>query len=863
MFLSSVRHGRLWKILFLIVLVISGIVLFPGRIFSVDERTEILLDEEPRMVAISPAANLAVVTHRRADSVSLVDLTAGRVIRELPVGRSPRSVAIDAELNLAVITYEKEKSVTLIDLTRSRIAADIHVGESTGSVAVNSRTHIAAVTSPGEVHLFFLDLTRRKIIARTPVGRHAGDIALDPESNTAFLLNPERRKLFIIDLNHYRVSEVLNLRERPRAVDVNPQTQTLLIANARDASVTQIDLLHRRSLPISVLRFPRDVAFNTVDNRAVILCDRDRRLLLWDGSKQKIIQSYFLPRRPKSVAVNSLKNIAVVADDEQDGLTIIPLPLSSTLPKVKITSPADNAQVFSADVAVTGTVENSSEVTVNGRPASVSGNAFSAALTLNAGKNTIIAIATDAYGRTASHDVTVDIVLPATGKINGTVTDSASGRPLPAAVVTVTDAAGNTQTLSTSAAGTFTAEVAPGAFTGSVNKPWYLPGAFAGSVAAGETAAASTLLSPVEPQIGSITVSDLTAESARITWTTDQPTQGAVQYGTTSAYGSQAADALEQTAHSLTLAGLSPVTVYHYRVVATSPNGSTVASGDNTFKTGGRIDLSITAPADGATVTARSVVVTGIIANASGVETGITVNGIAAALTGNQFAVNNVSLTAGANVITVTAMDVNGTTATKSVTVNAVLPDHYIKLSAYPESGTAPLEVNLRLGGTFSVSNPALTFTGPGAAEQLPGGVPEEYRYRLLSEGVYSFTARAAGPDGAACEDTISITVLPLEQVDALLRSKWAALSDALKNKDIAAALAMMDERSRERYQVIFNLLKDSLPDIMAANTGLVLQSITGERAYYELYAAENGATYAYRLSFIKDDKGLWLIKEF
>jgi len=370
-------------------------------------------------------------------------------------------------------------------------------------------------------------------------------------------------------------------------------------------------------------------------------------------------------------------------------------------------------------------------------------------------------------------------------------------------------------------------------------------------------------LSPVEPQIGSITVSDLTAESARITWTTDQPTQGAVQYGTTSAYGSQAADALEQTAHSLTLAGLSPVTVYHYRVVATSPNGSTVASGDNTFKTGGRIDLSITAPADGATVTARSVVVTGIIANASGVETGITVNGIAAALTGNQFVVNNVSLTAGANVITVTATDVNGTTATKSVTVNAVLPDHYIKLSAYPESGTAPLEVNLRLGGTFSVSNPALTFTGPGAAEQLPGGVPEEYRYRLLSEGVYSFTARAAGPDGAACEDTVSISVLPLEQVDALLRSKWAALSDALKNKDIAAALAMMDERSRERYQVIFNLLKDSLPDIMAANTGLVLQSITGERAYYELYAAENGATYAYRLSFIKDDKGLWLIKEF
>lgn len=453
--------------------------------------------------------------------------------------------------------------------------------------------------------------------------------------------------------------------------------------------------------------------------------------------------------------------------------------------------------------------------------------------------------------------------MPVKGTVTGTVISGLTGGPLPSAVVTITDAKGNTQTIVTTALGTFTAQVAEGAYSGTVIKPGYLLFSFTGSVAKGETVIINAPLIPIEPVISNIKVTDITENSAKINWTTDQPTQGRVEYGTTTSYGASVSSSVEETTHSLTLSNLTPSTTYHFRVVAASGNGTITYSSDNSFKTNGAIYITINSPANGANISGNSVTVIGSINNAANVETGVTINGIAAALNNNQFVVNNVPLSAGANTITVTATDVNGTTASKSITVNVTIPENFITLSAYPESGTAPLEVTLRINGTFSVTNPVIIPIGPGIVEQLESNNPDEYKYKMTTEGVYYFTAQVIGPDGNAYQDTKAVTVIPLAQIDALLRAKWTAFSSALANKDIATALTMMHPISKERYQIIFNLLKDQLPAIITTHTGLDLQSITEDRAYYELYTIENGEAFAYRLCFIKDVNGLWLIREF
>ena len=62
--------------------------------------------------------------------------------------------------------------------------------------------------------------------------------------------------------------------------------------------------------------------------------------------------------------------------------------------------------------------------------------------------------------------------------------------------------------------------------------------------------------------------------SVQIHWTTDVASTSTVRYGTTTAYGDSATDGALVTAHTITLTGLSPATVYHYSVGSTDVNGT-------------------------------------------------------------------------------------------------------------------------------------------------------------------------------------------------------------------------------------------------------------------------------------------------
>jgi PGF-pre-PGF domain-containing protein len=89
----------------------------------------------------------------------------------------------------------------------------------------------------------------------------------------------------------------------------------------------------------------------------------------------------------------------------------------------------------------------------------------------------------------------------------------------------------------------------------------------------------------VPPVISNVTASSITTSSATITWTTDEPSDSIVEYGTTIAYGLTSSDATLVTSHSRSLTGLSAGTTYHYRVKSTDNAGNPAVSSDYTFTT--------------------------------------------------------------------------------------------------------------------------------------------------------------------------------------------------------------------------------------------------------------------------------------
>ena len=544
---------------------------------------------------------------------------------------------------------------------------------------------------------------------------------------------------------------------------------------------------------------------------------------------------------------------------------------SSSLPPltVEITSPTDNAVVNASALTVTGSVSDpTATVTVNGVTSSISGNTFQASIDLTEGQNIITAQATDQYGQTATDRVTVTLLTK--GTIAGTLTDSQSGLPLLSANVTVTDVLSVVHTVLTGADGTYAIwNVASGAFSGSITKDGYASYPISGTMLPGQTFTINSALNPIFPTISNVVVNGITWDSVTITWETDQPADSRVDYGITESYGSFVSDSTLTTAHGAILAGLTPDTTYHFRVISANTYGFSSSSGDGIFLTlvpQGPLVLSIDSPKAGASLSKSEIMVKGTVSQEHGLETGVVVNGRIAVVTGNRFVANRVPLEEGQNQIIAVATDVNGNTTTASVTVDVTLPGHYIRLTANIESGIAPLETILVLDTSLDPTRVSVTYTGPGNVEYL-STTANEYRIRLTTEGTYFFTAEGTDSTGVSYSDKVALSVLSKEALDNLLRAKWEGMKQRLASQDIEGAVSYFSEEKRELYSEVFTALYQKLPVIVQEMRDIQMVYLEDNAAKYRIRREEFHAgqivNITYDICFIRDRDGLWRVYTF
>jgi glucose/arabinose dehydrogenase/chitodextrinase len=94
------------------------------------------------------------------------------------------------------------------------------------------------------------------------------------------------------------------------------------------------------------------------------------------------------------------------------------------------------------------------------------------------------------------------------------------------------------------------------------------------------------VLDTTAPTISNRAVSNVTGSSATVTWTTNEVATSQADYGLTTSYGATTTlDATLVTSHSVTISGLSPSTLYHYRIRTKDAAGNETVSSDGTFTT--------------------------------------------------------------------------------------------------------------------------------------------------------------------------------------------------------------------------------------------------------------------------------------
>jgi len=269
---------------------------------------------------------------------------------------------------------------------------------------------------------------------------------------------------------------------------------------------------------------------------------------------------------------------------------------------------------------------------------------------------------------------------------------------------------------------------------------------------------------PTTLTITNVLAGSATTSSCQVNWTTSVLADSAVDYGTSTSYGSTTpVDPAMVTSHQIVLSGLAPGTVYYYQVRSTASTSNNARSGGHSFKTSGG-SPSITMQPTSQTVTAGQTASFNVAAagtaplsyqwNKNGAMiSGATLSSYTTPATTSsdnaaQFTLV-VSNTAGSVTSNAATLTVNAAPVAPSITTQpasqTVTPGQSASFSV-AATGTAPLSYQWRKNGTAISGATSSSYTTPATTSADNGA---------------QFTVVATNTAGSVTSNAATLTVNP------------------------------------------------------------------------------------------------------
>ncbi len=423
--------------------------------------------------------------------------------------------------------------------------------------------------------------------------------------------------------------------------------------------------------------------------------------------------------------------------------------LDTTPPILTIGSPADGITTNQPNMTVSGTVADSTaiSVTINGTPVQPGTNgAFTTQVTLSEGLNPIVIITTDAAGnsstvtRTVRRDSTpptLTVVHPSSGSITSQVSILVDGSVIDSSVITLT-INGTLVTVGSNGEFSYQLSLVEGSNILSI----------VATDAAGNTATVTRIV-----------IKDTTAP----TLTVVHPTNGTITKQDTTLVDGTVTDS---TVVTLTING-TPVPVggngqFNYQfpiaegsnvlsIVATDAAGNTSTVTRSIIKDSRAPTLSVIHPASGMITSQASMLVDGIVIDSTAVT--LTINGIPVTVGSNGAFSYLLSLHEGRNDISVAATDAAGNLSSEDLFVIKDATAPVLSVTS-PENGAVTNQSTLTVSGTVNDST-AVTVTVNGDSVLVSNG--SFSTSVLLTEGINSITVVATDAAGNSLSVTRSV----------------------------------------------------------------------------------------------------------
>lgn len=274
------------------------------------------------------------------------------------------------------------------------------------------------------------------------------------------------------------------------------------------------------------------------------------------------------------------------------------------------------------------------------------------------------------------------------------------------------------------------------------------------------------------------------------------------------------------------------------------------------------LSVKITSPVAGTVLDRTCVLVSGTFQGPA--NTGISVNGTVALVSGNRFLLN-LDLEPGPNTLIATATSFDGATATDTlnISVSQADPDLF-EITIDPAMGTAPLPVRFTISNFSGEPITRIEFDADGnsSTDSIVTDLSEPVEITYTNPGIYPARVKIIYGQNQSYEQTLAIVIQDAAQMDMLFTNLWNGMNEALVDGNVNTALTYLNEGAKRKYQPVFDALKPQFPEIIASYSPLRRVSISENIGEYAINRTYLGQNRVYLIYFLKDADGVWRMDE-
>ena len=335
----------------------------PGQMSNVSDLAVIqpvstgLAGSAPFGVAVDNDRDLAIVTNTATGTVALIDLTTGTL--ETPalssavsVGTSPQGIAVIPRLGKAVVANNGSNDFTVVDVTGTSPSQTTTCNPCAGpnGIASNQDLGTAAVSANLSNTVVFVSAVASppSVLSSTTVDQGPGAVAIDPNPNfnfTAVATTSTTSSVDLVNTNAGGIANRVNGLHLPTGLIFDPLNQVFLVADSEFNNLQIIDPTTFLASPVRVGINPTSLVYNFQTSTLVTVNSTSNTMsvlqyqcppLTGQAVNCQAPQTRVIVGLPDSGQVSQLKqfavaidlkmNLAVVVDQNNDRVLLIPLP---------------------------------------------------------------------------------------------------------------------------------------------------------------------------------------------------------------------------------------------------------------------------------------------------------------------------------------------------------------------------------------------------------------------------------------------------------------------------------------------------------------------------------------------------------